>query len=80
MLYEVITPLVVAIGETGLDYFYDHSPRDAQQASFRAHIAAAQATGLPLIVHTRDADEDTAAILEDEYAKGPFPGVIHCFV
>ena len=69
----------MGIGETGLDYFYEHSPREQQQASFRAHIAAARETGLPLIVHTRDADDDTAAILEDEYARGPFPGVIHCF-
>ncbi len=72
-------PLVAGIGETGLDYFYEHSPREQQQASFRAHIAASRETGLPLIVHTRDADDDTAAILEDEYARGPFPGVIHCY-
>ncbi len=72
-------PLVAGIGETGLDYFYQHSPRAEQQASFRAHIAAARESGLPLVVHTRDADEDTAAILEEEYAKGPFTGVIHCF-
>ena len=72
-------PLVAGIGETGLDYFYQHSPRVEQQASFRAHIAAARESGLPLVVHTRDADEDTAAILEEEYAKGPFTGVIHCF-
>jgi TatD DNase family protein len=72
-------PEVAGIGETGLDYFYEHSPREAQQASFRAHIAAARETGLPLVVHTRDADDDTADILEDEYAKGPFPGVIHCY-
>jgi len=72
-------PKVAGVGETGLDYFYEHSPRDAQQASFRAHIAAARETGLPLIVHTRDADDDTAGILEDEYAKGSFPGVIHCY-
>ncbi len=72
-------PKVVGIGETGLDYFYEHSPRAAQQQSFRAHIAASRETGLPLIVHTRDADEDTIAILEDEMAKGSFPGVIHCF-
>ncbi len=70
---------VVGIGETGLDYFYEHSPREAQRNSFRAHIAAARETGLPLIVHTRDADEDTVAILQEEYAKGPFGGVIHCF-
>ncbi|MDF1792982.1 MAG: TatD family hydrolase [Thalassobaculaceae bacterium] len=70
---------VVAIGECGLDYFYDNSPRDAQVEGFRAHIAAARETGLPLVVHARDADEDTAAILEEEYAKGPFTGVLHCF-
>jgi len=73
------TAKVAGIGETGLDYFYEHSPREAQQASFRAHIAASRETGLPVIVHTRDADDDTAGILEDEYAKGPFPGVIHCY-
>lgn len=72
-------PNVVGIGETGLDYFYEHSPRDAQKTGFRAHIAAARETGLPVIVHTRDADEDTVAILEDEMGKGAFPGVIHCF-
>jgi TatD DNase family protein len=70
---------VVAIGESGLDYFYDLSPRDRQAASFRTHIAAARATGLPLIVHTRDADDDTVALLEDEMARGPFTGVIHCY-
>ncbi len=72
-------PLVVGIGETGLDYYYEHSTREAQISSFRAHIAAARHTGLPLIVHTRDADEDTVAILAEEYGKGVFPGVIHCF-
>ena len=70
---------VVGIGETGLDYFYEHSPRDAQQKNFRAHIAAARESGLPLIVHARDADEDTADILEDEMGKGVYPGLIHCF-
>ena len=70
---------VVGIGETGLDYYYEHSPRDAQQVSFRAHMAASRASGLPLIVHARDADDDTLTILQEEYAKGPFPGVIHCF-
>ncbi len=74
-----VDPKVVGIGETGLDYFYDTSPRQDQQTSFRTHIAAARETGLPLIVHTRDADEDMAAILADEYAKGAFPGVLHCF-
>lgn len=72
-------PRVVAIGETGLDYYYDHSDRDRQRASFRSHIAASRATGLPLIVHTRDAEDDTAAILTEEMGKGAFPGVIHCF-
>ncbi|MEI9852874.1 MAG: TatD family hydrolase [Sphingomonas sp.] len=72
-------PRVVAMGETGLDYYYDHSDRDRQKASFRAHIAAARETGLPIIVHTRDAEEDTAAILREEMDKGTFGGVIHCF-
>lgn len=72
-------PRVVGIGESGLDFYYDHSDRDRQRASFRAHIAAARETGLPLIVHTRDAEEDTAGILADEMGKGAFPGVIHCF-
>ena len=70
---------VVGIGETGLDFFYDHSDRDQQRASFIAHIAAARATGLPLIVHTRDAEEHTAAILTEEMGKGAFPALIHCF-
>ncbi len=70
---------VIGIGETGLDYFYDHSPREVQKASFREHIAACRETGLPLIVHTRDADDDTMEILEDEMGKGAFPGLIHCF-
>lgn len=72
-------PRVVGIGESGLDYYYDHSDRARQQASFRAHIAAARETGLPIVVHTRDAEEDTAAILRDEMGKGAYPGVIHCF-
>ena len=72
-------PKVIAIGETGLDYFYDHSDREQQRASFRTHIAASRETGLPLIVHTRDAEDDTAAILDDEMGKGAYPGVIHCF-
>ena len=70
---------VVGIGETGLDYFYEHSPRDAQQRNFRAHIEASRKSRLPLIVHARDADEDTADILEDEMGKGDYPGLIHCF-
>jgi len=72
-------PRVVGIGESGLDYYYDHSDRDRQRASFRAHIAAARETGLPIVVHTRDAEEDTAAILTEEMGKGAYPGVIHCF-
>lgn len=72
-------PRVVGIGESGLDYYYDHSDRDQQQTSFRAHIAAARETGLPIIVHTRDAEDDTATILRDEMGKGTYPGVIHCF-
>ena len=70
---------VIGIGETGLDYYYDKSDRDRQRASFRAHIAAARDTGLPIIVHTRDAEEDTASILRDEMEQGAFTGVIHCF-
>lgn len=72
-------PKVVGIGETGLDYYYDYGPRDAQQASFRRHVAAARETGLPLIVHTRDADDDMAGILTEESRAGAFPGVLHCF-
>jgi len=72
-------PRVVGIGESGLDYHYNHSGPEQQQASFRAHIAACRETGLPLIVHTRDAEADTIAILRDEMDKGAYPGVIHCF-
>jgi TatD DNase family protein len=72
-------PKVVGIGETGLDFYYEHSPRDEQAESFRAHVAASRETGLPLIVHTRNADVETGDILEDEYRKGAFPGLIHCF-
>lgn len=79
LLARAADPKTVGIGETGLDYYYDHSPRPEQQASFRRHIAAARISGLPLIVHTRDADTDSATILRDEMAKGPFSGVIHCF-
>ena len=69
----------MGIGETGLDFFYEHSPRDIQERQFRTHIHAARETGLPLIVHTRDADTDTIRIMEEEHALGPFPGLIHCF-
>ncbi|USI74611.1 TatD family hydrolase [Sphingomonas morindae] len=72
-------PRVIGIGETGLDFFYDHSDRERQRRSFRAHIAAARETGLPLIIHTRDAEDDTAAILAEEMGKGGFPALIHCF-
>ncbi len=72
-------PKVVAIGESGLDHHYDFSPREAQENSFRAHIAAARETGLPLIVHTREADAETARILEEEMGKGGFAAVLHCF-
>lgn len=72
-------PKVVAIGEAGLDYFYDHAPRDLQASGLRTHIAAARATQLPLVIHARDADDDMAAILEDETAKGAFPFLLHCF-
>ncbi len=70
---------IVAIGETGLDYYYDKSDREQQRSSFRSHIVAARETGLPIIVHTRDAEEDTASILREEMGKGAFTGVIHCF-
>jgi TatD DNase family protein len=70
---------VVAIGEAGLDYHYDRSPRDAQERGFRTHIAAARTTGLPLVIHTREADADTARILEEETGQGAFPFVLHCF-
>jgi len=72
-------PRVVAIGECGLDYFYDKSDRDSQKARFRAQIAAAREAQLPLIIHTRDAEEDTAAILSEEVARGGVKGVLHCF-
>lgn len=79
LIAEAAHPKVVAIGETGLDYYYEHSPRAPQQSNFRSHIAAARQTGLPVIVHTRDADDDTIDILRDEMAKGRFTGMIHCF-
>ena len=70
---------MVAIGEAGLDYHYDNSPRDAQEQGFRAHIAAARDTGLPLVIHAREADDDMAKILREETGKGAFPAVLHCF-
>jgi TatD DNase family protein len=72
-------PKIVAVGEAGLDYHYDNSPRDAQAQSFRQHIAAARETGLPLVIHSRDCDADMARILREESGKGAFPAVLHCF-
>ena len=72
-------PKVVGLGEAGLDYHYDLSPRDAQMQGFRNHIAAARETGLPLVIHTRNAEDDTARVLEEEMAKGRFKAVLHCF-
>ena len=72
-------PKVVAFGETGLDFYYEHSPREDQERSFRVHIAAAREADLPIIIHTRDADPEMAGILEEEMGKGVFKGVIHCF-
>jgi TatD DNase family protein len=70
---------VVGLGEAGLDYHYDLSPREAQMQGFRNHIAAARETGLPLVIHTRQAEDDTARVLEEEMAKGKFKAVLHCF-
>lgn len=72
-------PKVIGIGETGLDYYYEHSNRKSQQALFRTHIEVSRKTGLPLIVHTRDAEDDTARIIAEEMEKGAFPALIHCF-
>jgi TatD DNase family protein len=72
-------PKVVALGEAGLDYFYDNGSPEAQARGFRAHIAAARATGLPLVIHTRDADEDCGRILDEEMARGSFSAVLHCY-
>jgi len=72
-------PRVIGIGESGLDYYYDKSDRAVQRALFRTHIAVSRQTGLPLIVHTRDAEDDTLAILSEERGKGAFPALIHCF-
>ncbi len=79
LLAETAHPKVVGIGETGLDYFYEHSPKAEQIANFRAHIAAGRQARLPVIVHTRDADDDTIAVLEEEMGQGAFTGLIHCF-
>ncbi|MEN2976196.1 TatD family hydrolase [Tistrella bauzanensis] len=72
-------PKVIGIGETGLDYYYGKSPREDQIRTFEAHCAASRATGLPVIIHTRDADDDTIAVLERQMGQGVFPGLIHCF-
>ena len=72
-------PKVVALGEAGLDYFYDNGSPEAQARGFRAHIAAARASGLPLVIHSRDADQDCQRILEEEVAKGPFRAILHCY-
>ncbi|MGZ3196960.1 MAG: TatD family hydrolase [Croceibacterium sp.] len=79
LLEAAAHPKVIGIGETGLDYYYDKSDRTVQQALFRTHIAVSRTTGLPLIIHTRDAEDDTLGVLEDELGKGTFPALIHCF-
>jgi TatD DNase family protein len=79
LLIRAAKPKVIAIGETGLDYYYDHAPRELQKANFITHIQVARATKKPLIVHTRDAEEDTLEILKTEMGRGAFPAVIHCF-
>ncbi len=79
LVKEAAHPRVIAIGETGLDYYYDHSDRERQRQSFRTHIHAARETGLPIIVHTRDAEADTAEIMAEEMEQGAYSGVIHCF-
>ncbi|WP_185982541.1 TatD family hydrolase [Aureimonas mangrovi] len=79
-LVEISThPKIVAIGEAGLDYHYDNAPRDVQATVFRRHIEAARETGLPLVIHSRDADEDMETILREETGKGAFPFLLHCF-
>lgn len=79
LLEAAAHPRVIGIGETGLDYYYDHSDRQVQQDLFRVHISVARETGLPLIIHTRDAEDDTIRIIEEEMGKGAFPALIHCF-
>ncbi len=79
LLEKAASPHVIGIGETGLDYFYDHSDRAIQRTSFHHHIDASRESQLPVIVHTRDADDDTITILQNEMAKGEFPLLIHCF-
>ncbi|MEM6856264.1 MAG: TatD family hydrolase [Pseudomonadota bacterium] len=79
LLAATENPRVIGIGESGLDYYYDHSDRETQKRLFRMHIDVARETGLPLIIHTRDAEDDTYQILEEEMGKGAFPALIHCF-
>lgn len=79
LLAATAHPKVIAIGETGLDYYYDKSDREVQKSLFRVHIDVARETGLPLIIHTRDAEDDTHAILAEEMEQGAFPALIHCF-
>ncbi|MFM5948651.1 MAG: TatD family hydrolase [Novosphingobium sp.] len=79
LLEAAAHPRVIAIGETGLDYYYDHSDRETQKALFRRHISVARETGLPLIVHTREAEDDTYAIMAEEMEQGAYPALIHCF-
>lgn len=79
LLERASHPRIVGIGETGLDYYYDNAPRDMQKVNFHSHITAARESALPVIVHTRDADDDCIHIVREEMAKGAFTGVIHCF-
>ena len=79
LLAATANPKVIAIGETGLDYYYDHSDRQVQQDLFRMHIGVARETGLPIVIHTRDAEDDTLRILTEEMSEGAFPALIHCF-
>ncbi|MFL9824908.1 TatD family hydrolase [Rhodoplanes sp. SY1] len=79
LLERAAHPKVVAIGEAGLDYFYDYGPRDLQEAGFRMHVEAARRTGLPLVIHSREADADMQKILEEEAGRGPFTAVLHCY-
>lgn len=79
LLVAASHPKVIALGETGLDYYYDHSDRATQQALFRRHISVARQTGLPVIIHTRDAEDDTFTILAEEMERGVYPALIHCF-
>jgi len=79
LMQLTLHPKVVAVGEAGLDYYYDNAPRDAQARGLRTHMDAARETGLPLVIHARDADDDMAAILKEGHAAGAFPFVLHCF-